>query len=123
MKLKEFIKKYYDISEDVNIRGNYIDNVYHELILPGTFKNLGEFKKTCSWNLDRNVYFREVVETDEGLSVKLTTGKLDLYLNLDDKSEFLEYLDAGLKKHREYRKENLSWDPSIKYLFYSRRYE
>jgi adenosylcobinamide amidohydrolase len=125
MKLKEFIKKYYGSSKEITTKSDEILYTLKELILPGTFRSDVDFKKTMAWNLDRDVYFREVTQ-ENGLPevyVTLTTGKIDLYVVLGDEKEFQNYIECGLKKHRQYRKENLTFDPSRKHLFYSRKYE
>ena len=125
MKLKEFIKKYYGSTKDITTKSNELLYVLKELILPGTFKNDVDFKKTISWNLNRDVYFREVTQENDSpeIYVTLTTGKIDLYPVFNSESDFLEYINCGLKKLRTYRKENLIFDPSRKYLYYSRKYE
>lgn len=125
MKLKEFIKKYYNSTKDITTKSKELLYVFKELILPGTFKDDIDFKKTISWNLNRDVYFREVTQenTSPEIYVTLTTGKMDLYLVFNSESDFLEYINCGLKKFRTYRKENLTFDPSRKYLYYSRKYE
>lgn len=125
MKLKEFIKKYYGSSKEITTKSDEILYTLKELILPGTFRSDVDFKKTMAWNLDRDVYFREVTQ-ENGLPevyVTLTTGKIDLYVVFGDEKEFQDYIDCGLKKHRQYRKENLTFDLSRKHLFYSRKYE
>lgn len=125
MKLKEFIKRYYGSSKEITTKSDEILYTFKELILPGTFRSEVDFKKTMAWNLDRDVYFREVTQ-ENGLPevyVTLTTGKIDLYVILESEKEFQDYIDDGLKKHRQYRKENLTFDLSRKHLFYSRKYE
>ena len=125
MKLKEFIKKYYGSSKEITTKSNEILYTLKELVLPGTFKNDLDFKKTISWNLDRDVYFREVTQENNSseIYVTLTTGKIELYVVFESEKEFQDYIDCGLKKHRQYRKENLTFDLSRKHLFYSRKYE
>lgn len=125
MKLKEFIKKYYGSSKEITTKSDEILYTLKELILPGTFRSDVDFKKTMAWNLDRDVYFRDVTQ-ENGLPevyVTLTTGKIDLYVVFESEKEFQDYIDHGLKKHRQYRKENLTFDLSRKHLFYSRKYE
>jgi hypothetical protein len=125
MKLKEFIKKYYGSSKDITTRSKEITNTYKELILPGSYRSEMDFRKTLAWNLDRELYFREATQENNSaeIYVTLTTGHLDLYVIFENEDEFQGYLDCGLKKHRKYRKENITYDPSRKYLFYSRKYE
>lgn len=125
MKLKEFIKKYYNSTKEITTKSDEILYTFKELILPGTFKSEVDFKKTMAWNLDRDVYFREVTQENSlpRVYVTLTTGKIDLYVVLESEKEFQDYIDCGLKKHRQYRKENLTFDLSRKHLFYSRKYE
>lgn len=125
MKLKEFIKKYYGSSKDITTKSKEITNTYKELILPGSYRSEMDFRKTLAWNLDRELYFREATQENNSteIYVTLTTGHLDLYVIFENEDEFQEYLDCGLKKHRKYRKENITYDQSRKYLFYSRKYE
>ena len=49
MKLKEFIKKYYGSSKEITTKSNEILYTRKELVLPGTFKNDLDFKKTIAW--------------------------------------------------------------------------
>lgn len=125
MKLKEFLREYYKEKKEVTMKSRVIERVLNELILPGTFKDLSGFRKTISWNLDRDVYYRKVTKEfgSEDLYVILTTGKMDFYLILDTDQEFQEFLDKGLKKHRGYRRESIPYDSSQVYLYYSRKYE
>lgn len=126
MKLKELLKFYYDKESDVKMSTpGIITEVYKELILPGAFKSLEEYRKTLSWNLDREVYYREATKegNKEYLYVTVTTGKMDFYFTFGNESEFQDLLDKGLKKHKSYRKEYLSWDNTRKFLFYSKKYE
>ena len=125
MKLKEFIKKYYGSSKEITTKSNEILYTLKELVLPGTFKNDLDFKKTIAWNLDRDIYFREVTQENNSseLYVTLTTGKIELYVVFESEKEFQDYIEKKKKKHRQYRKENLTFDLSRKHLFYSRIYE
>ena len=125
MKLKEFIKKYYGSSKEITTKSTEILYTLKALVLPGTFKNDLDFKKTIAWNLDRDIYFREVTQENNSseLYVTLTTGKIELYVVFENEKEFQDYIDCGLKKHRQYRNENLTFDLSRKHLFYSRKYE
>ena len=125
MKLKEFLKEYYDVNEEVNMKSQVIDYSYRDMILPGTFGCLRDYRKTLAWNMDRDIFYREATKEDGGstLYVTLTTGKIELYVVFESEKEFQDYIDCGLKKHRQYRKENLTFDLSRKHLFYSRKYE
>lgn len=125
MKLKEFLKEYYDVNEEVNMKSQVIDYSYRDMILPGTFGNLRDYRKTLAWNMDRDVFYREATKEDGGstLYVTLTTGKIDFYTTFDGDKEFLELLKKGLKKHRSYRKEFLGWSPGCQYLYFSKKYE
>ena len=125
MKLSEFIKKYYDCSKDITTKSPELDNVYKELILPGTFKDLPDFKKTIAWNMGRDVYYTEVTKENNSseLYVKLTTGKMEFFATFENENYFEDFLTGGLKKHRSYKKENLNFNTPIKYLYFSRRYE
>lgn len=127
MKLKDFIRKYYKMNEKLDLGSEVIRYMYKEMILPGTFNNFFEFKKYLSWNLDREVYFREVTKDNVNsnlLYITLTTGKLDLYVTMNSENEFMDYIENGLKKHRQYRKDLIphTQDGRV-YLFYSRKYE
>lgn len=128
MKLKELLKHYYKTSGEVSMSsGEVVTKVLKELVLPGTFKTTKEYRKTLSWNLDREVYFREAtkeINSDEDLLyVKMTTGKMELYFIFEGDQDFSNLLEKGLKKHRGYRKEYLPWDTTRKFLFCSRQYE
>lgn len=127
MKLKELLKIYYNTDKEVTMKLSWVvSRVFKELILPGSFKSMEDYRKTLSWNLDRDVYYREATkegETGDLLYVTVTTGKMDFYFMFEGDTEFTKLLEEGLKKHRSYRKENLSWDSNRKYLFYSRKYE
>lgn len=125
MKLKEFLKEYYGSTKEITMKSEQIGYVLKELVLPGTFKNIQDFRKTLSWNLDRDVYYREAAKenNEDTLYVTLTTGKMDFYLIFDGDEEFQGLLEKGLKKHRYYRKESLPWSMNRRYLFYSRKYE
>lgn len=125
MKLKEFLKEYYGSTKEITMKSEQIGYVLKELVLPGAFKNIQDFRKTLSWNLDRDVYYREAAKenNEDTLYVTLTTGKMDFYLIFDGDEEFQSLLEKGLKKHRYYRKESLPWSMNRRYLFYSRKYE
>lgn len=128
MKLKELLKIYYNTPSEVTMSNrDVISGVFKELILPGTFGSLAEYRKTLSWNLDRDIYYREAtkeVNSKENLLyVTMTTGKIDFYFIFEDDSKFINLLEEGLKKHRGYRKDYLPWDTTRKYLFYSKKYE
>lgn len=125
MKLKEFLKEYYGSTKEITMKSEQISYVLKELVLPGAFKNIQDFRKTLSWNLDRDVYYREAAKenNEDTLYVTLTTGKMDFYLIFDGDEEFQSLLEKGLKKHRYYRKESLPWSINRRYLFYSRKYE
>lgn len=126
MKLKELLKLYYGTGEDVTMSTpGVITDVMNELILPGSYESPSKYRKTISWNLDRDVFYREATKENENspLYVTMTTGKMDFYFIFDTDSEFQKLLGSGLKKHRGYRKEYLPWDKSREFLYYSRRYE
>lgn len=125
MKLKEFLKEYYGSTKEITMKSEQISYVLKELVLPGAFKNIQDFRKTLSWNLDRDVYYREAAKenNEDTLYVTLTTGKMDFYLIFDGDEEFQSLLEKGLRKHRYYRKESLPWSMNRRYLFYSRKYE
>lgn len=125
MKLKEFLKEYYDVDKEVDMKSPVIEYSYKELILPGTFKCFRDYRKTLAWNMDRDVFYREVTKSDNvnTLYVTLTTGKLDFYINFENDSEFLKFINNGLKKHKSYRKEFLGWLPGCQYLYFSKKYE
>ena len=121
MKLREFLKDYYSCGD---VRSTF-SQVYRELCLPGAYSGAENFRKTISWNLDRDVYFREATkyEGKPGIYVILTTGKMDFFPSFDSEEEFQGYLDSGLKKHRSYRRDYLAREDGKTYLFYSRKYE
>lgn len=126
MKLRDFFKEYYDWSEEIRVRSEVCNRAFKEMILPGSFKDSGEFRKMLSWNLDRDVYYREASKNGDyepQLYVTLTTGKMDFYVIFDTDQEFLDMVGKGLKKHRGYRKESIVPGGEIKYLYYSRKYE
>ena len=125
MKLNEFLKRYYGSDSDINMRSGYIDRAFRELILPGSFDNIRDYRKTISWNLDKDVYYREASKENNSseLYVTLTTGRITLYITFQNEEEFQEYLRNGLKKHRGYKKETLPFSLSVKYLYFSRKYE
>lgn len=125
MKLKEFLKEYYGSTKEVTMKSELIGHVLKELVLPGAFKSVQDFRKTLSWNLDRDVYYREAAKenNENTLYVTLTTGKMDFYLIFEGDEKFQGLLEKGLKKHKYYRKESLPWDMNRRYLFYSRKYE
>ena len=128
MKLKELLKFYYKTPSEVTMSNSkVISGVYKELVLPGTFGTLADYRKTLSWNLDREVYYREASKEEnsknDNLYVTMTTGKIDFYFVFEKDSDFTELLEEGLKKHRGYRKEHLPWDATRKFLFLSKRYE
>ena len=130
MKLKELLKHYYNTPNEITMSNQSVVNgVFKELILPGAFGNLKDYRKTLSWNLNRDVYYREATkendlrEKNNTLYVTMTTGKMDFYFTFDEDSEFTELLEAGLKKHRGYRRENLPIDNTRKFLFCSKKYE
>lgn len=127
MKLKELLKLYYKTTKDITMSTPNIPNkIFKELILPGAFKSLEEYRKTLSWNLDREIFYREATKesnTGEDLYVTMTTGKMEFYFIFNNDSEFTELIEKGLKKHRSYRKEYLPWSGTRKYLFYSKKYE
>lgn len=128
MKLKELLKHYYNTPNEITMSDHKIVNgVFKELTLPGAFENMRDYRKTLSWNLDRDVYYREACKennpSNDLLYVIMTTGKMDFYFVFDGEKEFTDLLDSGLKKHRGYRKENLPIDMTRKFFFYSRKYE
>ena len=126
MKLKELLKFYYGTSSDITMSNNsVVPRVYKELILPGSFNSLNDYRKTLSWNLDRDVYYREAAKeaNDDSLYVTITTGKMDFFFIFNDDKEFLDLLNKNLKKHRSYRKETISMNDNRRHFFYSRKYE
>lgn len=126
MKLKELLKFYYGTSSDITMSNNsVVPRVYKELVLPGSFNSLNDYRKTLSWNLDRDVYYREAAKeaNDDSLYVTITTGKMDFFFIFNDDKEFLDLLNKNLKKHRSYRKETISMNDNRRHFFYSRKYE
>lgn len=125
MKLKELLKLYYNSPEEVTMSSvDMVNKIHRELILPGTFKDLNEYRKTLSWNLSRDVYYREAIKENDDLYVTMTTGKMDFYFIFPGDEEFQILLEGGLKKHRSYRKEYLNLGRGDgRYVFYSRKYE
>lgn len=126
MKLKEFLKKYYECSQEVSMKSDVVYSSYKELVLPGSYESFTDYKKTLSWNLGRDVYYREATKepTCDDLYVTMTTGRMDFYTTFEDDQDFQDLLDNGLKKHRSYRKETIpQYDLSRKYLYYSKKYE
>lgn len=129
MKLKELLKHYYKTEDEVTMSTpRVVTEIYKELILPGAFDSIKSYRKTLSWNLDRDVFYREATKNlnskdTDSLYVTMTTGKMDFYFIFDTDSEFQELIDEGLKKHKGYRKEYLPWSSDQKYLYYSKKYE
>lgn len=128
MKLKEFLKNYYNVkNRNVTMGSEEIRKAWKELVLPGSFGNMKEFRKVLSWNLDREAYYRDVIRyvdiDPENLYATITTGRIDFHCIFDDESDFKELITSGLKKFRTYRKENLPSVLGENYLYYSRHYE
>ena len=129
MKLKELLKLYYNDTKEVTMASSkVVNNSFKELTLPGSFRSMGDYRKTLSWNLDRDVYYREATKLSDpkensSLYVTMTTGKMDFYFIFDSDNDFEGLLEMGLKKHKGYRKEYLPWDTTRRFLFYSKKYE
>lgn len=129
MKLKEFIKKYYDIDK---IDHNVILEMYQESGAMSKFKNSGIFEAYILRRLEYDVYYSNVIQDSsiknkESVEFTLNIGKDNFYFSEESAKNFQEkYILNGLKKHIGYRKTNSpnlwSWE-GIKYLFTSRKYE
>ena len=126
MKLKEFLKLYYDEPKDVTIDSLAVSQAYRDLVLPGTFSDFKEFRKLMIWNLNRDVYYREAYKVssyDDNLFTKMTTGIIELYPYFENEKDFQTLLSKGLKKHRHFRKERLMWSDDHVFMYYQRKYE
>lgn len=127
MTVKEFLKIYYGLDKELDIRDQYtMGRVYKELILPGTYKTFSQFLRDMKWNLDRDCYFSNAyqMKKDGELYVTVGTRVISLHLVFDDSNEFLnEFIKKGLRKHKDYVRETLSSTPGQFFLFTSPSFE
>lgn len=129
MKLKEFIKKYYDTDK---IDHNVILRMYQESGAMSKFKNSSIFEVYLTRRFDYDVYYSNVIQDSsvknkETVEFTLNLGKDNYYFSEESAKLFQEkFISNGLKKHIGYRKMNSpslwSWE-GVKYLFTSRKYE